>query len=413
MKNSILIISSVWPEPQSSAAGSRMMQLITMLQSANFDIHYASTSAYSPFSALATFPSIKTHTIAVNDAYFQTILQEINPNTVLYDRFMLEEQFGWTVRNLLPNAMTILDTEDLHFLRKAREKAIFAQKKLALEDLQNDVAKREIASIYRCDITLIIATHEMELLQNSFQIPASLLFYLPLLFTTNSIDEVPKPEKRKDLVFIGNFLHKPNLDAVQQLKTKIWPVLKTKLPNMHLKIYGAYPTQQAMQWHQPEDKFHILGRANEAQEVLKTAKLLLAPLRFGAGIKGKILEAMYCGTPVITTDIGAEGIPFLPDLAGSLAQDNTDFITKTVRILENQKQWQDAQSSGFSIIENCFLQAHFEQIFLKKIQHTIENLITYRQQNFIGNMLHHHLLKSTEYMSRWIMEKNKNITAHK
>ena len=197
--------------------------------------------------------------IALNCSSFDAFIKDLNPNIVLFDRFMMEEQFGWRVAENCPNALRLLDTEDLHCLRLARQKAFKENRSFEINDLfVEDVAKREIASILRCDLSLMISEFEMELLESAFKIDKDLLYYLPFLLEpieTNAIKDLPSFEERKDFIFIGNFLHEPNWNAVQYLKETIWPLIKKQLPEAVLNIYGAYPSQKVLQLHKPAEGF--------------------------------------------------------------------------------------------------------------------------------------------------------------
>ena len=119
--------------------------------------------------------------IKLNDESFNDFVRDLNPEIVLFDRFMIEEQYSWRVTNECPNAMKILDTEDLHFLRNARQNASKKGIEFTNDLLFSDLAKREIAAILRCDLSLIISKQEIEILQNQFKIDESLLYYLPFL----------------------------------------------------------------------------------------------------------------------------------------------------------------------------------------------------------------------------------------
>ncbi len=177
--------------------------------------------------------------------------------------------------------------------------------------LSEEVAKREIASILRCDLSLIISDFEMNILKDVFKISNDLLFYLPFLvekMKEEDLQELPSFESRKNFVFIGNFLHEPNWNTVQHLKEAVWPFIKKDFPEAVLEVYGAYPSHKVLQLHQPKNGFFIKGRAEDANEVVKNARVVLAPIRFGAGLKGKLLEAMQCGTPSATTSIGSEAM---------------------------------------------------------------------------------------------------------
>ncbi|TWI43915.1 glycosyltransferase involved in cell wall biosynthesis [Flavobacterium glaciei] len=407
----LLIIGFVWPEPNSSAAGGRMMQLISLFKAQGFSITFASPAQDSDFMVDLVENGVDKKSIELNNSSFDVFIKELNPDVVMFDRFMMEEQFGWRVAENCPNALRLLDTEDLHCLRLARQNAFKEKRSFNTTDLfDEEVAKREIASILRCDLSLMISEFEMELLESVFKIDKSLLFYLPILLEPIDNIEIEKLlcfDERKDFVFIGNFLHEPNWNAVQYLKDTIWPLIKKRLPEAVLNVYGAYPSQKVLQLHNKKEGFLIMGRAIDAQEVVQEALVVLAPLRFGAGIKGKLLEAMQCGTPSVTTTIGSESM--FGDLPwnGFITDDLATFADRAVQLYQDKTIWLKAQQNGFEIINQRYSKGLFESDFRKKIEFLSSNLKQHRLNNFMGSMLQHHTLKSTKYMSRWIEEKNK------
>jgi hypothetical protein len=405
----LLIIGSVWPEPNSSAAGTRMLQLISLFKQEGFIVIFASPAMDSDFMVDLELEGVVKKTITLNSSGFDDYVKELNPSIVLFDRFMMEEQFGWRVSENCPDALRLLDTEDLHCLRVARQKA-FKEKRSFVENdlLVEEVAKREIASILRCDLSLMISEYEMELLRGTFKIESSLLFYLPFLSEGMSdVDELPSFEERKNFIFIGNFLHEPNWNAVQYLKESIWPLIKKQLPDAILDIYGAYPSQKVLQLNNTKERFIIKGRAANANEVVRQARVVLAPLRFGAGIKGKLLEAMQCGTPSITTTIGAESMEGGLPWNGIITDDPVVFAKESVRLYDDKSTWLQAQKNGVDIINQRYLRKLYDDDFIEHIKDLQANLQQHRLNNFMGSLLQHHTLKSTMYMSKWIEEKNK------
>ncbi len=407
----LLIIGSVWPEPNSSAAGGRMIQLISLFQNQGYAITFASPAQDSEFMVDLSDFNVTKKDIALNCSSFDAFAKELNPDVVLFDRFMVEEQFGWRVAENCPDALRILDTEDLHCLRTARQKAFKAKRDFQISDLLvEEVAKREIASILRCDLSLMISEYEMELLSNVFKVDSSLLYYLPLLLASNAVPELyklPSYEEGKDFVIIGNFYHEPNWNAVQYLKETIWPLIKKQLPETVLNIYGAYPTQKVLQLQNLKEGFLIHGRAESAVEVVQNARVVLAPLRFGAGIKGKLLEAMQCGTPSVTTSIGAESMQGNLEWNGFVEDNAALFAEKAVQLYQDKDLWLQAQVNGIAIIKQRYLRESFEEDFAKQIDFLVANLKQHRLNNFMGELLQHHTLRSTKYMSKWIEEKNK------
>ncbi|MBB6272413.1 glycosyltransferase involved in cell wall biosynthesis [Pedobacter cryoconitis] len=403
-KNRILIIGPVWPEPTSSAAGTRMIQLIIFFISEGYEVLFASAAAKSDFSFELTGLGVKEYEIKLNDNSFNLFLNEVNPDIVLFDRFMMEEQYGWRVQQECPDALRLLDTVDLHCLRLARQQSIKTGHPV---DLFTDTAKREIASILRCDISLLISEVEMNILQEQFHVDPSLIYYLPFLeeeLTDKDIQKWKTFEEREGFVFIGNYLHEPNWNTLQILKTKIWPVLRKKLPTAKMNIYGAYSSQKVMQLHNEKEKFYVHGRADNALEVIANNRILLAPIQFGAGMKGKFIDAMIVGTPSVTTSIGAEAMKGELDWNGIIEDDAELFIDQAVRLYQDKTLWLAAQKNGVRIINERYGKIQFTKALITTI--STLNLSAHRQHNFFGQILMHHTTNSTKYMSLWIAEKN-------
>lgn len=405
-ENKVLFIGLVWPEPTSSAAGKRILQLMEFFLNRGDEVVFSSAAAKSEASFELNKWNVKEVPVQLNHSSFNEFLEEFNPDIVVYDRFVSEEQFGWRVAQECPNAVQILDTEDLHFLRAAREKAYKKQEEI---DLYNETTIREIASILRSDLSLIISEFELNLLQNEFKISPELMHYLPFLENTSlrwlSEVEAKSFEERKDFIFIGNFLHEPNWQTVLHLKKNIWPKIKSKLPDANLQIYGAYPSQKVWDLHNEKQGFLVQGKAENAIEVISKAKVLLAPIPFGAGQKGKFIDAMQAGTPIATTSIGAEGM--FSDLIPGIVEDEENFfVSKSIELYENENLWLKAQENGFQILNQKFNKNLFQEEFNQKIIQLQSNLSQHRKENFIGQILKSNAANALKYMSLWIEAKN-------
>ncbi len=405
----LLIIGLVWPEPSSTAAGWRMIQLINFFQKQDYNITFVCTASKTDKSFQLEKLAVHTFQIELNNPSFDVFLKQLDPTIVLFDRFITEEQFGWRIAEICPNALRILDTEDLHFLRDARERAFKGGDNLALNYLISDLAKREIASIYRCDLTLIISKYEINLLEKTFKIDISILIYIPFLLnklTPEKIYSYPTFEQRSNFVTIGNFKHAPNYNAVVYLKKKIWPIIFDKLPMAKMLVYGSYIPDNIQALNDDNDGFLIKGWAERTEDIFINARVCLAPLKFGAGLKGKLIESMKYGTPNVTSTIGSEGMTDGLPWSGFIEDDPAKFAQKAIELYEGKKVWKISQKNGINIINNCFSLHKFELKLLKKIEELLLKLSEHRLQNFTGAMLMHHSLKSTKYLSKWIEEKN-------
>ena len=411
MRKHLLIIGFVWPEPKSSAAGSRMMQLIEVFHSEEYHITFASPCAKSDNAFNLESIGVSQVSIELNNSSFDIFIKKLNPDVILFDRFMMEEQFGWRVKEQCPDALRVLDTEDLHCLRKGRQQAFQDDKPFDESYLFHDIAKREVASIYRSDLSLIISEAEMHILKYQFKVDESLLLYLP--FMLNSISEediktLPKFENRNHFITIGNFLHEPNYNAVLYLKETIWPLIRKQLPKAELHVFGAYASQKVNQLHNDKEGFLIKGFAEDVNVVMQNARVCLAPIRFGAGLKGKLVDAMKNGTPCVTTSIGAEGMFGHIEPNGFIEDNPKLFSNKAIALFQNETIWKAKTANGFDLINQRFNKIKQQQKLIGFVKATTQQIKQHRLNNFTGQMLHHHMLQSTKFMSKWIEEKNKS-----
>lgn len=420
----VLVIGYVWPEPRSSAAGGHMMQILESFLEAGWRITFASPAAVGEHKADLASLGIAECRIELNNASFDRFVAELQPDVVLFDRFMMEEQFGWRVEKHCPGALRMLETSDLQSLRDARQQqlktylkdhqdlndfsALFApdQRQIFEQMSETDQAQREIAAIYRSDLNLMISDVESQLLVEQFKVPAALLHWCPLMFDT-AATAYRDFDERAHFLSIGNFRHAPNWDAVLWMKTTIWPLIRQQLPTAQLHIYGSYTPPKATALHNPAQGFHVMNWAEDALQVMAAARVCLAPLRFGAGIKGKIADAMLCGTPNVTTPIGAEAMHGDLPWAGAIETSAVALAQAAVRLYQDRALWHQAQANGQALLADRYERRIHGPALIARIQACRQDLAAQRRNNFTGAMLRHHHHKSTQYMSQWIEAKNR------
>ena len=403
----LIIVGYVWPEPKSSAAGSRMLSLLSMFRAQGWTVIFASPAEKSSHRFDLSQWQISEEQIQLNDSSFDEQLRQWQPDMVMFDRFMLEEQFGWRVEQACPQALRILDMEDCHALRDARQRSF--QRGVAVDALalNSELAMREIAAIYRCDLTLVISEYEIQLLQQHYAVPANLLCYCPFLLSDTQPGTSPDFNQRQHFITIGNFRHAPNWQAVLWLQQDIWPRIRQALPEAELHIYGAYPPPKATALHNPRQGFLLKGWADDVAEVMQQARVCLAPLAYGAGLKGKLLDAMRFGTPSVTTDIGAEGMMADNGWPGLIANSSEAIAQAALALYQQPELWLQAQQSGFTTLEVKFDQARHMARIWQQLSSIKQHLTQHRQHNFTGLMLKHHAFRSTKFMGQWIEAKTR------
>jgi len=397
-----LILGKLWPEPSASAAGTRTLDIVRALLGSGWRVSFACAASRAERSTDLEVLGVETANITLNDSSFDVWIAELSPDVVVFDRFMTEEQFGWRVRNACPSALRVLDTSDLHCLREARKSALFCSEALRFD---TDTALREIAAIYRCDRTLMISSAEMQILKERFDLEDPLVQYWPFAFDFPESDLVGF-DQRRHFVMIGSLLHAPNLDGLRWCKRELWPLIRAKLPSVELHCYGSYGDKYLKELNAPAKGFFFHGRAEDAHQVIESARVNLAPLRFGAGLKGKVFDGFRVGTPTVGTRIAYEGIMDAQSSCIHIADTPVGFANAAVAVYEDVSLWSELQKQGRELCVQQFSSKVWQPRLNQLFRQAIDAMEQDRRQNFVGRMLEHHQHRSTEYFSRWIEAKN-------
>lgn len=405
----LLIFGSTWPEPASSAGGTRTLQLLDLFLNDGWDITFYTTAKKREHSAVLPV-EVHQQEIQVNCSELDPLLIELQPDLVWFDRFMVEEQFGWRVSACCPKAKRIVDTIDLHCLREIRRVCLHEERERTTTDWFSPMAMRELASIYRSDLSLLISDAEYAILTTELGLSPTLLHITPFLCNEQDTERwktTPSFEERSHFATIGNFRHPPNADSVRYVHDQIWPMLQKACPDAELHIYGADVTPALQNLHRPERGFHIKGRAQDALETLSSYRVCLAPLRYGAGLKGKLLDAMLSGTPSVTTSMGAEGMQGTYAWPGDIEDDPLSFVQAATKLHQQPDMWENARKQIPALLNGHFNHDTHSTSLLERIHHLLEAESQSSIDQLTGAILRHHHHRSTEYMSRWIEAKNR------
>lgn len=425
----VLFVGFVWPEPTSSAAGQNITSYMNGCLNMHWQVSFCSAAEKTERTHNLTNMGIQTFGVKLNCASFNRLLLDINPDVVIFDRYLSFEQFAWRVKESCPNAMLVLDAEDLHFLREARHNLLKQNVKTGLQNefmqsddilnahnlplLYNDITLRELACVYQSDFTMVLSTVEKELLQNHFNVPSNQVCHVPFMLPADQTAIRPNNvafAKTQDFVFIGNFRHAPNYHATKILREQCWPkiqtMLKARYPDISCHVYGAYMSPKAKQLENKKMGFLLHGYALNQFEVISKARVMLAPIAFGAGVKGKLLDAMQCSTPSVTTPMGCEGISTLP-WPGSVANSVDSFVAAAVDLYTNQNKWESANIQAQEILQKDYNPILTSKTFSKNLSEKYSNFVDDRKTNFSQKLMSHHQFQTSKYMSQWIEAKNK------
>lgn len=370
-KQHLLLISAIWPEVDSSAAGVRTLSLVLALQSLGWIVLLASPGRNESWREKWQAGSwswqgrkltpVRCVSIFLNDrlSNFEILAQIPKIHCVIYDRFTLYEQFSWLVSEYFPDAMDLVDTQDLASLRAGRER-LLEHSRGDEADLDPEVWRREFSVMSAADASFLVSDAEFQICRNvGAEIIDKIIVSRFLASQNLALDpSVVSSQYRNRLVFLGNYRHPPNRDAVHVFVRKIWPAIRSCTPSLEFHAHGAYPSREDMALASPEQGVFIHGPAKDLSAVFRKALALAAPLRFGSGIKGKILEAWAHGVPVITTSMGAEGMSgssgLFPGVVVSPGGDAEQWA-RAVRILsENSKDRDEWVRRGYECLAELY-----------------------------------------------------------
>ncbi len=262
----------------------------------------------------------------------------------------------------LTKAKILYYGHDLHYLRKLRQYEIEKTEDLLRSAQEFKETESRIFEI--TDVIYYLSSAEIGILRSEFGIikPARAIPYIYKDFYTGgySISD------RNDLLFVGSFLHQPNMDAVLWFLAEVWPLVTAVFPAIQFNIVGSDPPEEFSSM--ASGNVNMLGfLSNEAlEQTYLHSRLVVAPLRYGAGVKGKIVEAMYYGLPVVTTTIGAEGLDGSEETL-EIHDDAEHFAQAIISLYGDENRLTERSAASCNYVKTWFSQAAAYEIFRKDI----------------------------------------------
>ena len=235
---------------------------------------------------------------------------------------------------------------DFHYLRFKRESELLKQPKIMV--VADKYLNLELDNCRKADKIIVISDLEGKTLKNYYDEDSKVITIGNIHQFIKNDEPIPF-EDRKDLLFIGGFDHRPNVDAVEYLHKEIMPLLWNIQPEISISIIGSNPPDSILKLN--SDKFKIVGYVKDISFYFFKSKIFVAPLRYGAGIKGKIGQSLEYGLPLVTTDIGAEGFDFGENTKYIVGQTSQEIVDNILLLYQNQEIWNQVSSNSEKVIE--------------------------------------------------------------
>lgn len=356
-EKNVLIIDEIIPEFNKDSGSRRLTEIIKLLLKNEVSVflladlkQYKYKSDYiQKFKDLGVNvyePSIDSDgKLVTKEGFLNRIASKID--IAWLHRPMVFNKYQSVIEKANPKTKLVFDMVDFHYIRLLREYKLNKDESLKTE--AEKFLKIELENCKKADSVIAISTTDKVLLKQYFNEDEKVVLISNIHQHLGKTSDFIRFENRKNLLFVGSFRHDPNNDAVKYLKNSIMPLVWKQLPDVEVNIVGSYFTDEINAL--ASNKFNILGFADDLNAYLNNTKLFVAPLRFGAGIKGKIGQSLEHSLPLVTTDVGAEGFNFDNQKEAMIANTPETTAKKIVELYTNQKLWEAASDASQTILE--------------------------------------------------------------
>jgi GT2 family glycosyltransferase len=350
----VLVLDATTPTPDQDAGSVTTTKIIEVFQTLGFKVTFAPVDNFL-FNPLYTAALMARGVECLYAPYYNTIEEYLARHGDEFDvvhvfRFSVLRECEPHIRALCPQAKIVFNNMDLHYLRIERQAAIENSPDLAQQAAE--LKRLELDTMSKADIICVPSDVEAALLAKEALGPP--VFVMPFMVDLH-VPRAPWAE-RADIVFLGGFSHTPNADAALWMARTLWPRLRSQLGSARLVLAGANPTPEILALAGQD--IIVPGRVNELAPMFERARVFVAPLRYGAGVKGKIYSALTHGVPVVSTSIGAEGMGLVQGEEVLVADQAEAFCREVLAAHGDEALWNRLSKAGTAFIRrNSTLEA--------------------------------------------------------
>ncbi|HZX77173.1 glycosyltransferase [Lysobacter sp.] len=341
----MLIIDASAPDPSRDSGSLRMHAFLQLLREAGWQIDFVADDGAASVHDIERLAQIG---VSYRSGNILPWLRREGAriDSVVLSRAPIAAQYRSLIRKFAPQAQLVFDTVDLHFLRERRGAAVAGSK--ILQRQADATLQQELGLIRDSDLCLVVSEEERRMLAEL--LPGTRVELLSNIHQVHG--RSASFEERRDLLFVGGFSHPPNLDAMQWFIREVLPIVRLQAPKIRLHVVGDI-TPQASETLRGEG-VELHGRVEDLSALMEASRLSVAPLRFGAGVKGKVNLAMSYGLPVVLTPIAAEGMHLLDGRDALIAESPSDFAAAVLRAYSDPVLWRELSDAGLRNIQKYF-----------------------------------------------------------
>jgi O-antigen biosynthesis protein len=348
-KLNVLIVEACMITPDQDSGSIRMLNLLKIFKQEGHHVTFLADNLEGTPKYRSQLESIGIETLhGIWAGSTRRLLRERGNDldVIFFCRHYIASAYIDTVRLLAPHAKIFFDTVDLHFLREEREaKLVNDQTLLAAARITRD---KELSVIRKSDVTIVVSDVEQRLLSEI--VPSAKLEVISNIHIP--VGEMPGFESREGILFVGGFRHPPNADAITWYAKEILPHIQRLLPGVVTRVVGSNVPDAIRALE--NEQLQVLGFVENIEPLLRASKVSIAPLRYGAGVKGKINEAMNYGIPVVATPLAIEGMGLSEDIDVMVAKEAEEFALAIASLYREKTRWESIARNGLRNVNEKF-----------------------------------------------------------
>ncbi|WP_196137731.1 glycosyltransferase [Aliikangiella sp. G2MR2-5] len=351
----LLIVDAIFPTPDQDAGSLTVWYYLKIFRNLGMDITFIPTNLnYSPgyveqLQAIGVRCLYRPY-VSNLEEYFLNVKE--NFDIVMLYRVWEGGRLIELVKKKLPRAKIIFDTVDLHFVREEREAMLETKEDVSRAKLVKaaQTKSRELYLLEAADTSIVVSYYEEKFLKKSFNIKNTTV--LPIIL------DVPGCKRgfddRKDIAFIGGYQHTPNVDAVLYFFENIWAEVKRSIPGIKFYVIGSKPTKELLRLSEKDEDIIVTGFVEELDPYLDRLRLTIAPLRFGAGIKGKVGSSLSYGVPCITSKVASEGMGLKNGRDILMSSTDEEFVQNLLSAYSDKVLWEKLSTNGIQFVKENY-----------------------------------------------------------
>ena len=347
-KKTVLVIDSYMPSYDKESGSRRLFEIIKIFKSLDFHVIFAADNGYKDEPYTSVLQNLEVEVLYTELGYGVTIERQIEQRLSLIDlawicRPELSQKYIPLVKQN-NKIKVIYDTIDLHYLRLKREWEL-------TNNLDNNSANKwqqmqvtELSMASQSDLAITVTTNEQKILQDRSIERVEVVPNVHFPYQEN----IPDFDLRSGILFIGGYSHTPNVDGVKWLCQEIMPLVWQQQPDLKVTLLGSNPTAEVKAL--ANSRITVTGYVEDVTPCFISHKLFVSPLRYGAGMKGKIGQSLEYSLPIVSTKIGTEGMNLVNERDVLEANNTKDFAVQILRLYNDVGLWHKLSANSTSAI---------------------------------------------------------------